>query len=250
MEDYHIKMEAAMDDWLDVPPAIQQEVERYFDQAKDGGFELAADEVEWRRVGVARGVMEAKEDEGNLGSITRAGIKNFPQFVDGGEWESYLRDFEELVEPTRPAYLRIRLLRQVVGPETKRRVDAYLMPAVLYSDFNEYVKDATLILRPPGGVRQAKRKAIRCIQRIGEKGRAWLERFRKAESQSIRGTNMTERFDIFHAACTRKYANWLIQDSVVDFKGALLCFDKYELTKTASQTLKRVLPFRRRWQHL
>src|SRR4051794_13830032 len=169
MDNYQVKMEAAMDDWLEVPPAIQEEVERYFDQAKDRDFEMAADEVEWRRVGVARSLMEAKDDESQLSSFTRTGIKNFPQFVDGSEWESYLRDFDELVEPTRPAHLRIRMLRQVMGPEAKRRVDAYLMPAVLYSDFNEYVKDATLILRPPGGVRQAKRKAIRCIQRIGEK---------------------------------------------------------------------------------
>src|SRR5207248_1239485 len=109
-------------------------------------------------------------------------------FAEGSDWGSYLRDFDELIEPTRPTQLRIRMLRQVMGSEAKRRIDAYLMPSVLYSDFSEYVKEATPILEPPGGNNQAMRKAVRCIQRNGERGRDWLERFRRTESQAVRGT--------------------------------------------------------------
>ena len=40
---------------------------------------------------------------------------------------------------------------------------------------------------------------------------------------------MAERFKTFMAVCTHKYSNWLIQDEVTDFIGAMNCFDKYEL---------------------
>ena len=45
---------------------------------------------------------------------------------------------------------------------------------------------------------------------------------------------MEERFLRFQAMCTHKYSNWLIQDDVYDFKGAMRCFDKYELAAEGS----------------
>src|SRR4051812_13102348 len=162
MEDYAVKMEAARDEWTEFSLEIQNQVDRHFSNAKDRGFEMPDEEYQWRRVGVARALTMAKEDEDDIDGVTKAGIRNLPKFMDGGDWRSYLHDFDELMSPTRPAYMRIRILRQVMGAEAKRQLDAYLMPAVLYSDYDEYVKDATPILEPRGGDRQAYREVIRC----------------------------------------------------------------------------------------
>ena len=150
---YYIKKEEARDQWDGFPEEVRGEVERHFASARDRGFEMEDEEYEWRRVGVAKNLMDAG-NEGELSSISKTGLKNFPKFTDGVDWETYLRDFDELIEPTRPAHFRIRMLRQVMGTEAKQRLDAYLMPSMLYTDFNEYAKDATPILEPPGITRR------------------------------------------------------------------------------------------------
>ena len=128
MGDYYVKMERARDQWEEFPEEVRGEVERHFSAARERGFEMEEWEYEWRRVGVAKNLQDAKGNEGELSSVTRTGIKNFPKFPDGGDWEGYLRDFDELIEPTRPAHLRIRMLRQAMGTEAKRRM-AFLVPA-------------------------------------------------------------------------------------------------------------------------
>src|SRR5690349_3768785 len=82
--------------------------------------------------------------------------------------------------------LAFRLLRHVVGADARRRLDAYLMPAGLYTEFDQYAKQAAAILGPAGGDWQVRRQAIRCIQRNGEKGRQWLARYRKMEDRAVR----------------------------------------------------------------
>src|SRR3954471_4195431 len=123
MEEYRTKMEGALDAWEEVPLDVRSEVERHFKQARDRGYAMDEDEYEWRRVGVARSLIEAREDDGELSDLSKAGIRGFPKFADGSDWELYLRDFDELIEPTRSIQLRIRMLRQVMGSEAKKRND-------------------------------------------------------------------------------------------------------------------------------
>src|SRR4051812_44635873 len=166
--DYNQKMRRAQEQWEEVPVEVQEPVEALFNQATEKGYELEEYEREWRRVGVAHAMMDFDEKDNELSSVTKTGLKVFPPFTGDVSWEECLDDFNELVEAYRPESLRIRLLRQAVGPEAKRSLDAYLMPAGLYTDFEEYTDRAADILGPAGGDWQIRRQAARCIQRTGE----------------------------------------------------------------------------------
>jgi hypothetical protein len=198
-EDFEQKMDNAQQEWDQIPEDIRDRFDALFASAVEKGHELLEHEREWRRVGIALAMLDDEDEKGDLSSFTKTGLKAFPQFSSELNWEEYVSDFNELVETNRPAGLRIRLLRQAIGSDSKRRLDAYLMPASLYTDFDEYVTKAANILGPAGGDWQVRRQAARCIQRNGEKGRAWLERYRKMEALAIRGTSMKERFKRFMA---------------------------------------------------
>src|SRR3954466_11482293 len=171
-EDFDQKMDNAQEEWERIPVDIRDRVDALFAQAVEKGHELLEHEREWRRVGVALAMLDDEDEKGDLTTVTKQGLKNFPRFSSEQNWEEYVSDFNELVEAARPASLRIRLLRQVIGSDSKRRLDAYLIPPNLYGDFDEYVSKAANILGPAGGGWQIRRQAPRCIQRNGERGRA------------------------------------------------------------------------------
>jgi hypothetical protein len=194
MDDYYVKMESARDQWDEFPEEVRGEVERHFVAARERGFEMERSEYEWRRVGVAKSLIEAKDGDDELGPVAKAGIKEFPKLTGQGDWEAYLRDFDELIEPAKPAHLRIRMLRQVMGTEAKRRLDSYLMPAMLYSDYNEYVRDATPILEPPGETTRRGGKqsaAFRGMARKAELGSSAIARRNRRRYEALRWRNVS-----------------------------------------------------------
>src|SRR4051794_19162171 len=117
-------MDNAQEEWDRIPVDIRDRVDALFAQAVEKGRELLEHEREWRRVGAALAMLEDEDEKGDLTTATKPELKNFPPFSSELNWEEYVSDFNELVEAARPASLRIGILRQVIGSDSKRRLDA------------------------------------------------------------------------------------------------------------------------------